>query len=124
VGPGKIALLEAIRRTGSLSQGARDLRMSYRRAWQLLASLNGSFREAVAVTARGGRNGGGVRLTRFGLALIGQYRAFEEDTQARALKAFRRIAGKARRGRRAAAVRPRSPSSRSVPERGSSHHGR
>lgn len=97
VGPGKIALLECIDRAGSLSQAARELGMSYRRAWQLLASLNGSFNEAVVVTAKGGRGGGGARLTRFGLDLVSEYRAFEEDTRARARAAFRRISGKARR---------------------------
>jgi molybdate transport system regulatory protein len=107
VGPGKIALLEGIYRTGSLSQAARDLGMSYRRAWQLLASLNASFREPVAVTATGGAGGGGARLTRFGRELIGFYRAFELETQVRAARTFKRIAGKARRrARGVAAVRP------------------
>lgn len=55
VGPGKIALLEAIHRMGSLSQAARDLGMSYRRAWLLTSSLNTSFREAVVLLTRGGR---------------------------------------------------------------------
>jgi molybdate transport system regulatory protein len=106
VGPGKIALLECIHRAGSLSQAARDLGMSYRRAWELLTSLNASFKEAVVVTAKGGRGGGGARLTRFGLTLINQYRAFEEDTQARARAAFRRISGKARRDAHHAAAAP------------------
>ena len=97
VGPGKIALLEQIERAGSLSQAARDLGMSYRRAWDLLSSLNSSFREPVAATARGGRGGGGVRVTRFGSELIGLYRTFEEDTQARALRVFKGVAGKTRR---------------------------
>ncbi len=107
VGPGKIALLEAIRRTGSLSQAARDLGMSYRRAWQLLASLNESFREPVAVTATGGVGGGGARLSRFGEELVEFYRAFELDTQARAATTFKQIAGKVRRGARGvSAARP------------------
>jgi len=47
VGPGKISLLEQIERCGSLSEAARDLNMSYRRAWQLLDSLNSCFRTPV-----------------------------------------------------------------------------
>jgi molybdate transport system regulatory protein len=97
VGPGKITLLESIRRSGSLSQAARELGMSYRRAWQLLATLNRSFREPVALTVKGGRGGGGASLTDFGRELIGRYRAFEQDTQARAARAFDSIAGKTRR---------------------------
>jgi len=96
VGPGKIALLERIGQSGSLSQAARDLHMSYRRAWLLLASLNASFRERVAVSSRGGRSGGGMRLTVFGRQLIGVYRKFEVQTQTRAARTFRPIAGKAR----------------------------
>ena len=105
VGPGKIALLERIGQTGSLSQAARDLHMSYRRAWLLLESLNASFREPVALSSRGGRGGGGVRLTVFGRQLIRVYREFEVQTQTRAARAFRPIAGKARAARGSAPVR-------------------
>ena len=106
VGPGKIALLEAIHRTGSLSQAARDLGMSYRRGWQLLWSLNTSFRVPVVVTATGGRGGGGARVTPFGGKLISCYRAFEHDAQIRAVRAFKPIADKARRGARGARAAP------------------
>jgi molybdate transport system regulatory protein len=96
IGPGKIALLEAIAKSGSLSQAARDLRMSYRRAWQLLDSTNTAFVDKVAVTSKGGRGGGGASITPFGHALIGSFRAFEKDVQARAARHFRPIAGRAR----------------------------
>jgi molybdate transport system regulatory protein len=96
VGPGKIALLEQIGRDGSLSQAARELGMSYRRAWQLLASLNGCFRERVALTAKGGRGGGGARLTPFGELLIRAYREFDAEVQERAAHCFRPISGQAR----------------------------
>jgi len=46
------------------------------------------------VTTIGGRGGGGARLTRFGQELIGAYRAFEEETQARAVRTFRTITAK------------------------------
>lgn len=81
VGPGKIALLEAIQTRGSLTAAARALGMSYRRAWMLLASLNDSFNLPVSVATTGGRNGGGVELTEFGLNLIGTYRALEADIE-------------------------------------------
>jgi molybdate transport repressor ModE-like protein len=60
VGPGKIELLEQIERAGSLSKAARDNGMSYRRAWQLLESLNSSFATPVAVARMGGYGGGGA----------------------------------------------------------------
>jgi molybdate transport system regulatory protein len=106
VGPGKIALLEAIHRTGSLSQAARDLGMSYRRGWQLLWSLNMSFSVPTVVTARGGRGGGGARITPFGRELIRCYRAFERDAEARAVRAFKGIAKKVRGGARSARAVP------------------
>ena len=96
IGPGKIALLEQIERGGSLSQAARELGMSYRRAWQLLDSLNHCFRERVAVTAKGGRRGGGATLTAFGRELIRIYREFDAEIQARAARHFRPLLRQAR----------------------------
>jgi molybdate transport system regulatory protein len=97
IGPGKIALLERIGQSGSLSQAARDLDMSYRRAWQLLASANTAFLEKVALTAKGGRGGGGAKLTPFGHELINSYRAFEKDVQAQAARHFRLVASHTRK---------------------------
>jgi molybdate transport system regulatory protein len=96
VGPGKIALLEQIGHGGSLSQAARDLKMSYRRAWQLLDSVNTTFREPVVVTQKGGRGGGGAILTPFGRALIESYRAFDTEVQALAGRAFTPLTAKTR----------------------------
>ena len=79
LGPGKICLLEAIRDTGSLSQGARNIGMSYRRAWLLVESLKESFREPVTVASKGGKDGGGMLVTEFGDALIKNYRELERD---------------------------------------------
>jgi molybdate transport system regulatory protein len=77
VGIGKIELLEGIARCGSLSQAAREMRMSYRRAWLLLEDLNASFKRPVAHASVGGRGGGGVVLTPFGKRLVAGYRRLE-----------------------------------------------
>lgn len=79
VGPGKIALLEAIKSTGSISDAARSLGMSYRRAWMLINSLKQGFSDAVTVSSTGGPGGGGARVTPFGASLIKQYRLLERD---------------------------------------------
>jgi len=79
LGPGKIALLEAIKSTGSISDAARALGMSYRRAWILANSLKQGFTEAVIVSATGGKGGGGARVTAFGEMLIDQYRMLERE---------------------------------------------
>jgi len=92
VGPGKVALLEAIARVGSLSLAARELGMSYRRAWDLLADLNRSFESPLATTTVGGMQGGGARLTTQGRKLIREFRTLELATRriaARQMRAFR-----------------------------------
>jgi len=73
LGPGKIALLAAIERTGSIAEAARSMRMSYRRAWLLVASTNRLFGRPVVTAATGGRTGGGAGLTPFGRRLLTRY---------------------------------------------------
>jgi molybdate transport system regulatory protein len=79
VGPGKMSLLEAIRDSGSLSRGARNIGMSYRRAWLLVESLKQSFRKPVTMASKGGKDGGGMLVTEFGAVLIKNYRELERD---------------------------------------------
>jgi molybdate transport system regulatory protein len=88
VGPGKIALLENIAATGSLSEAARSLKMSYRRAWLLLEDLNTAFQQPVARMSVGGRGGGGASLTEFGRELVSAYRGLERHIHKRAQTAF------------------------------------
>ena len=71
LGPGKVALLEAIEATGSITGAARAMGMSYRRAWTLLEATNALFTSPVAETAHGGRQGGGASLTSFGREMLG-----------------------------------------------------
>jgi molybdate transport system regulatory protein len=65
IGPGKADLLEAIARSGSISSAARDLGMSYRRAWLLADELGRLFKRPILSTAAGGSHGGGAELTDF-----------------------------------------------------------
>lgn len=107
VGPGKIDLLEAIIATGSLSEAARSLGMSYRRAWLLLDSLNHSFNTPLTRATVGGRGGGGVTLTEFALKLVKRYRKFEGELRDAAERSFREIADEARSGPAKDEGRPR-----------------
>jgi molybdate transport system regulatory protein len=77
IGPGKIALLEAIVRERSISAAARDLSMSYRRAWLLVDAMNRLFHSPVVTTATGGQQGGGAELTKTGVEVLKTYRAIE-----------------------------------------------
>lgn len=107
LGPGKIALLEAIEATGSLSEAARSLAMSYRRAWLLVAEINESFAERATQSAVGGSGGGGMQVTPFGHGLISRYRAFERSVASLGAQRFATIAATVHaRGARAPAPRP------------------
>ena len=96
IGPGKIALLEGIDRTGSLSSAARELGMSYRYAWSLITDLNECFTEPATKASVGGKRGGGVALTAFGRELVGAYRALEADVQRRAKHKLSALIGRTR----------------------------
>jgi molybdate transport system regulatory protein len=77
MGPGKADLLQAIEAEGSIAGAARHMGMSYRRAWLLVEVMNESFRGPLVETARGGRRGGGARLTPLGRDALGRYRGME-----------------------------------------------
>jgi molybdate transport system regulatory protein len=79
IGPGKVALLEAIVDTGSITAAAKALGMSYRRAWLLIDSMNQMFISPVVDAATGGKHGGGTSVTTTGLKVIECYRRIERD---------------------------------------------
>src|ERR1700676_1928156 len=79
VGPGKGDLLEAIAETGSITSAARELEMSYRRAWLLVDTMNRCFKSPLVETTAGGKRGGGTRLTKLGEDVIQRYRRIERD---------------------------------------------
>ena len=77
LGPGKITLLEMIGAEGSLSKGARRMKISYRRAWLFVQQINQAFDEIAVATPEHGHGGGPARLTPFGRELIRRYRELE-----------------------------------------------
>ncbi len=94
MGPGKADLLRAIEGSGSISAAARDLGMSYRRAWLLVDTMNQCFRSPVVETLTGGQRGGGARVTELGREVLGRYVAMEAKAAAsvrRDLAAFTRL---------------------------------
>lgn len=93
IGPGKIDLLEAIDQAGSITAAAKQLDMSYRRAWLLLDELNRSLRSPAVSTAKGGSAGGGCALTDTGRQLIALYRQIEQTAQEANRAPIRRLLG-------------------------------
>lgn len=96
IGPGKAKLLESIRDTGSISAAARDMGMSYKRAWLLLDSINQAFIEPVVTAAPGGSGGGGANLTPFGAEVLECYRRIDNRATAMATDDLTALARRAR----------------------------
>jgi molybdate transport system regulatory protein len=107
LGPGKIALLEGIKKHGSVSEAGRQMGMSYRRAWLLLDGLNKSFDTPATVNSKGGRGGGGAEVTAFGNILIERYREVERK--------LNEVAGECLEEIRARVNRKTAASARKVP---------
>lgn len=94
MGPGKADLLQAIERTGSISAAARNLGMSYRRAWLLVDTMNQCFKTPVVETLTGGQRGGGARVTELGHDVLTRYLAMNAKAAAsvrKDLAAFSRL---------------------------------
>jgi molybdate transport system regulatory protein len=77
LGPGKVDLLESINKEGSISQAARQSHLSYRRAWDMVDTMNRCFKKPLVISATGGKGGGGAGLTPLGKKVIAIYREME-----------------------------------------------
>jgi molybdate transport system regulatory protein len=82
LGPGKVDLLEAIGRTGSISAAGRELGLSYRRAWLLVDALNHMCPDSLVSAAPGGSRGGGAKLTDYGRGVAAASRRVESRARA------------------------------------------
>ncbi|ANN69613.1 ModE family transcriptional regulator [Bordetella bronchialis] len=91
IGPGKVALLEAIAEHGSISAAARSLGMSYRRAWLLIDELNRALREPATQSGPGGVSGGGSSLTPVGERIVALYRGIEARAHAACANEIREL---------------------------------
>jgi molybdate transport system regulatory protein len=80
LGPGKADLLDAIAQTGELRAAAKELSMSYMRAWKLLQMMNTAFREPLVATERGGARHGSAVLTGTGRKVLALYRQMERSS--------------------------------------------
>jgi molybdate transport system regulatory protein len=100
IGPGKIALLEAIRDTGSISAGARKIGMSYRRAWLLVEQINAALQQPGVASTMGGRQGGGAVVTPAGERMIDIFRSIERVARESASDEFRAVEKIVRKSKR------------------------
>jgi molybdate transport system regulatory protein len=79
-GPGKAAVLEGVRDTGSIAATGRRMRMSYKRAWSLIEAMNRDFGTPLVATQKGGKSFGGATLTEAGESVLALYRSMEHRT--------------------------------------------
>lgn len=77
LGPGKVELLAHVAETGSLSEAARRMKMSYMKAWLLVQLMNKCFRKPLIKAGRGGSGGGGAELTETGRKVLALYQEME-----------------------------------------------
>lgn len=70
LGIGKIWLLENIKKTGSITNAAKEMKMAYRQAWQLVEEMNQRAESPLVEKLLGGKGGGGARLTEAGETAI------------------------------------------------------
>lgn len=84
IGPGKVELLEHVAAFGSIAAAARNMKMSYKHAWDLIEEMNRLFGKPLVTAQTGGRQGGGTQLTPAGLAVVSRFRAIERAAQSAA----------------------------------------
>jgi molybdate transport system regulatory protein len=94
LGPGKADLLQFIDETGSIAAAGRRMGMSYKRAWYLVETINGYFEHPLVETVKGGRAGGGARLTPLGARFLADFRDMESRTAAAVTPTMKRIVRK------------------------------
>ncbi|MDB6093116.1 MAG: putative molybdenum transport protein [Verrucomicrobia bacterium] len=90
-GPGKAALLEEIERTGSISDAAKAMEMSYMKAWKLVQSLDRVFPEPLIEKRRGGHTRGGATLSATGRRVLALYREMEAASRKATLGPAKRL---------------------------------
>lgn len=74
LGPGRIAILNAIAETSSLTEATKKCQISFRKAWRLINEINENLDQPIIITERGGKVGGGhTYLTEYGKKLLDYY---------------------------------------------------
>jgi molybdate transport system regulatory protein len=91
LGPGKVDLLRLVAKTGSISEASRQLGMSYMRAWSLIRTMNRCFSSDLILSIRGGKAGGGARLSPLGQKILELYTEMEKTSMQAAGPVWKQI---------------------------------
>ncbi|TDE14694.1 winged helix-turn-helix domain-containing protein [Dyadobacter psychrotolerans] len=77
-GPGRYELLEGIQQTGSIAKAAKEMGLSYKKAWAMVDAMNTLGQKPYVVTQKGGSKGGGTILTETGKDVLTAYKKLNE----------------------------------------------
>jgi molybdate transport system regulatory protein len=77
-GPGPVELLEHIEQTGSINQAAKKMKMSYKKAWEIVNNLNTMTALPLVITTTGGEKGGGSSISEEAKHMINYHRQLRE----------------------------------------------
>jgi molybdate transport system regulatory protein len=78
LGAGRIELLERIDQTGSINAAAKEMKMSYKAAWERINGMNALADQPLIERSTGGRGGGGTKLTPYAHELIATFHRLGE----------------------------------------------
>jgi len=90
-GRGKRCLLEAIDKHGSISRAAREINISYRKAWSHLNAMEERLGMRLIERQIGGKGGGGATLTKNARTILEKYREMESGLQKLVEGRFKKI---------------------------------
>jgi len=79
LGNGRIELLEQIDATGSISKASKNMKMSYKAAWDAIEVMNTLSQEPLIQRVSGGKGGGGSVITPYGKELIQTYKVLHSE---------------------------------------------
>jgi molybdate transport system regulatory protein len=94
-GAGRLRILEAVERSGSIVGAAKELGMSYSAVWGKIHATEQRLGRPILEKKIGGPKGGGSALTPFAKHLLEQFRTLEGRTQRAAEEIFEEVFRKA-----------------------------
>jgi molybdate transport system regulatory protein len=82
LGKGRVQLLDKIIEHGSISKAAKEMGMTYKKAWDLINSMNSQSAKPLVLTQTGGGGGGGAVVTEEGRLAISLYKGMKQRLEA------------------------------------------
>jgi molybdate transport system regulatory protein len=81
-GPGRAELLGLISDTGSIAKAAKSMKMSYKKAWEMVTEMNTKGNKPLVISHKGGQKGGGAEITAEGKKIVLAYNKLSKQLDA------------------------------------------